>query len=125
MIYRTLQAGYEQVFLYLSHWLMGFYNGSFHVVDEYKTATSNLKVDYLHSRGGCNYSATHAGCACATVFTGFWGGDGQSVAAVVPLRSTCKVQVPAANPAGGWSPASVNLIICDLLRHETHPTELL
>lgn len=33
--------------------------------------------------------------------------------------------VPAANPAGHWSPAWVNLIICDLLRHETHPPELL
>lgn len=58
-------------------------------------------------------------------FTVLRGGDGQSVAAAAPSRGTCRVQVPAANPAGGWSPASVNLIICDLLRHETHPAELL
>lgn len=60
-----------------------------------------------------------------SIVTVFWGGNVQSVAAVAPLRGTCKAPVPAANPAGGWSLASVNLIICDLLRHETHPAELI
>lgn len=41
---------------------------------------------------------THAVCACVIVFS---GGDGQSAAAAALLRGTCRVQVPAANPAGG------------------------
>lgn len=46
---------------------------------------------------------THAACVCVSLFFSsfFFRGDGQSAAAVAPFWGTCRVLVPAANPAGG------------------------